>query len=151
MTAVRKAREAGLTGRMYNEFIWVGYILKEWPEERVFIDGQTDFYGEEIARTHSRIASLSPGWRGAVEEVGHRHRIDAQRVGAEPRAGARSGLGPLALRLDGGAPAPARHGPSPLRVHLFARGTPRCAPITYPKVEPKPAGARVDSARSMMV
>ena len=43
--AVRRARAAGLTGRMYNELAWGGYILHAWPEQRVFIDGQTDFYG----------------------------------------------------------------------------------------------------------
>jgi hypothetical protein len=61
--AVQKAREAGLQGRIYNEFIWGGYILKEWPEMKVFIDGQTDFYGEELTREHWNIGWLQPGWR----------------------------------------------------------------------------------------
>jgi hypothetical protein len=61
--ATAKARQAGLTGRIYHDFIWGGYLLKEWPEQKVFIDGQTDFYGEDLTRQHGRIGSLSPGWR----------------------------------------------------------------------------------------
>jgi hypothetical protein len=63
VAAVLKAREAGLQGRIYNEFIWGGYMLKEWPEQKVFIDGQTDFYGDELMRQHAEIATLHPGWR----------------------------------------------------------------------------------------
>jgi hypothetical protein len=61
--ATAKARQAGLTGRIYNEFFWGGYLLQEWPEQRVFIDGQTDFYGDDLMRQHVRIKSLEPGWR----------------------------------------------------------------------------------------
>jgi hypothetical protein len=61
--ATAKARRAGLTGRIYNEFFWGGYLLKEWPEQRVFIDGQTDFYGDDLMRQHARIHVLDPGWR----------------------------------------------------------------------------------------
>ena len=63
VAAVAKARKAGLDGRIYNEFIWGGYLLKEWPEQKVFIDGQTDFYGDDLTREHMRIAMLQPGWR----------------------------------------------------------------------------------------
>ncbi len=63
VVATAKARQAGLTGRIYNDFIWGGYLLKEWPEQKVFIDGQTDFYGADLTRQHGRIGSLSAGWR----------------------------------------------------------------------------------------
>jgi hypothetical protein len=68
VAATAKAREAGLTGRIYNQFIWGGYLLKEWPEQKVFIDGQTDFYGDEITREHAAIASLDPGWRDLLRK-----------------------------------------------------------------------------------
>ncbi len=36
-----------IEGNMFNEFTWGGYLLyRLWPEQKVFIDGQTDFYGE---------------------------------------------------------------------------------------------------------
>jgi hypothetical protein len=63
VAATEKGRAAGLSGRIYNEFIWGGYLLKEWPEQKVFIDGQTDFYGEDIMRQYTRIGMLWPGWR----------------------------------------------------------------------------------------
>ena len=68
VAATEKARAAGLTGRMYNEFTWGGYLLFAWPEQKVFIDGQTDFYGEELTRTHIRIQSLYPGWRELLKQ-----------------------------------------------------------------------------------
>ncbi|HEY8258582.1 MAG TPA: hypothetical protein VIG08_13080, partial [Gemmatimonadales bacterium] len=63
VVATEKARAASLTGRIYNDFIWGGYLLFAWPEQKVFIDGQTDFYGEELTRTHNEIGSVVPGWR----------------------------------------------------------------------------------------
>ena len=66
--AVRKAREAKLEGRIYNEFIWGGYMLKEWPEMKVFIDGQTDFYGEELTKDHWKVGWLQPGWRDVLRK-----------------------------------------------------------------------------------
>jgi hypothetical protein len=46
--AVTKGRQAHLQGRMFNNFIWGGYLLQAWPEQRVFIDGGTDHYGEKL-------------------------------------------------------------------------------------------------------
>lgn len=70
--AVRVARDARLTGRLYSEFTWGGYILYAWPEQRVFIDGQTDFYGDSIMRDYRTIHAVEPGWRDRLA----RWRID---------------------------------------------------------------------------
>ncbi len=67
--AVQRARAAGLQGRLYNNFGWGGYILWAWPEQKVFIDGQTDFYGEKIFRTYQEIAALKPGWRRQLDSL----------------------------------------------------------------------------------
>ena len=64
--AVKQARAANLSGRIYNDFAWGGYILYAWPEQKVFIDGQTDFYGEALTKTYAQIADLDPGWREAL-------------------------------------------------------------------------------------
>lgn len=61
--AVQRARAADLQGRIFNEFGWGGYLLYAWPEQRVFIDGQTDFYGEDLARAYVQVTELRPGWR----------------------------------------------------------------------------------------
>jgi hypothetical protein len=65
--AVAKAREAGLAGNLFNEFAWGGYILLAWPGQRVFIDGQTDFYGEPLTREYVAIRNAEPGWAERLE------------------------------------------------------------------------------------
>jgi hypothetical protein len=60
--AVAKARSARLEGRMFNTFIWGGYLLHEWPEQRVFIDGGTDHYGEKLFTEYLQVWNLEPNW-----------------------------------------------------------------------------------------
>ena len=40
---------------------WGGYLLYTRPEIPVFIDGQTDFYGEKLSKDYLRIRELAPG------------------------------------------------------------------------------------------
>ena len=50
-------------GPVYNEFGWGGYLLyRAWPEIPVFIDGQTDFYGEQLTREYVAIRALQTNW-----------------------------------------------------------------------------------------
>ena len=50
-------------GKMFNNFIWGGYLLyRSFPQEQVFIDGQTDFYGEAFTREYAQVVSLDEGW-----------------------------------------------------------------------------------------
>jgi hypothetical protein len=46
---------------LYNEFIWGDYVLYAWKEQRVFIDGQTDFYGDAITKRYRQITELEGG------------------------------------------------------------------------------------------
>ncbi len=64
--AVAQGRRAGLEGRVFHEFTWGGYLLWAWPEQKVFIDGGTDFYGPDLLRTHRAILGLTPGWRDSL-------------------------------------------------------------------------------------
>ncbi|MBA3532206.1 MAG: hypothetical protein H0T73_09830 [Ardenticatenales bacterium] len=60
-------------GEMFNEFAWGGYLLYHlWPEERVFIDAQTDFYGEALTREFLQVAEAEPGWEALLEQRGVR-------------------------------------------------------------------------------
>jgi hypothetical protein len=68
--AVERARAAQLEGRIFNEFGWGGYLLYAWPEQKVFIDGGTDFYGTEISQAYMEVSALAPGWREALERWG---------------------------------------------------------------------------------
>ena len=55
---------------MFNNFIWGGYLLHEWPEQRVFIDGGTDHYGEELFNEYIQVWNLEPGWRDVLRRRG---------------------------------------------------------------------------------
>jgi hypothetical protein len=56
-------------GKMFNYFTWGGYLLyREWPEQKVFIDGQTDFYGEGLTREYETVISISPGWQDVLRK-----------------------------------------------------------------------------------
>lgn len=60
--AVVAARAAGLTGNIFNDFVWGGYLVYAWPEQRIFIDGMTDFLGDDVLRSYLTIERLDPGW-----------------------------------------------------------------------------------------
>ena len=68
--AVSRARDDELMGRLYHEFTWGGYLLYAWPQQRIFIDGGTDFFGEDLFREYSMIKGMAPGWRDRLRSHG---------------------------------------------------------------------------------
>jgi hypothetical protein len=68
VAAVQHARSERLQGRLFSEFAWGGYVLYAWPEQKIFIDGGTDFFGEELFREYATIKRLVPGWRNLVRK-----------------------------------------------------------------------------------
>jgi hypothetical protein len=68
--AVAKARAEHLDGKMFNNFIWGGYLLHAWPEQRVFIDGGTDHYGDKLFDEYVQVWNLEPGWRDVMRRYG---------------------------------------------------------------------------------
>jgi hypothetical protein len=51
------------SGRMFNEFNWGGYLLyRLWPDQRVFLDSQTDFYGETLMREYEQVMTAAADW-----------------------------------------------------------------------------------------
>lgn len=60
-------RPAGL---MFNDLNWGGYLLyRLWPGERVYIDSQTDFYGEPFVRDYAGIMAAAPDWEGVLDSA----------------------------------------------------------------------------------
>jgi hypothetical protein len=56
------------SGRMFNEFNWGGYILyRTWPRQYVFLDSQSDFYGEALLKDYEQISSLRGDWENLLE------------------------------------------------------------------------------------
>ena len=75
--------------RMLNDYDWGGYLINELYPRKVFIDGRSDFYGDELMRDFRTVISVSPGWEDVLTEVRHRshanqggvplsHRLDAE-------------------------------------------------------------------------
>jgi|YNPNPStandDraft_1061719.scaffolds.fasta_scaffold14684_2 hypothetical protein len=55
-------------GPVFNELFWGGYLLyRDWPHTRVFIDGQTDFYGEPLSREYWQVLQGQEGWAEVLE------------------------------------------------------------------------------------
>jgi hypothetical protein len=67
---VGHARAANIQGRMFNDFVWGGYILYAWPEQKVFIDGQSDFYGVPLNQLYMSIRQADPGWERRLDSLG---------------------------------------------------------------------------------
>ncbi len=58
-----------LPGKGFNHFPWGGYLLyRLWPGGQVFIDGQTDFYGEALTRQYEQVISLDEGWQAVLAQ-----------------------------------------------------------------------------------
>lgn len=69
VAAVDWLKENPQTGRVFNYFPWGGYLLYRcWPDYPVFIDGQTDFYGEALTRQYEQALTLAPGWEDVLRQ-----------------------------------------------------------------------------------
>jgi hypothetical protein len=56
------------SGRMSNAFDWGGYILFHlWPEQKVFIESQTDTRGE-VTQKYETVITLGNGWQNIFDE-----------------------------------------------------------------------------------
>lgn len=58
---------AETSGAVFNQMIYGGYLLYERPGIPVFIDGQTDFYGEELSREYIDVLKGRRGWREVLD------------------------------------------------------------------------------------
>jgi hypothetical protein len=58
-----------LKGKMFNDLNWGGYILyRVWPGKQVFIDSQSDFYGESLIREYAGIFTAGGNWDGELKQ-----------------------------------------------------------------------------------
>jgi hypothetical protein len=65
------------SGNMFNEFNWGGYLLyRLWPEQKVYIDSQSDFYGEAFLREYEHNVVVADGFFGPYwEDAFARHNV----------------------------------------------------------------------------
>jgi hypothetical protein len=56
-------------GNMFNHFDWGGYLIFNlWPEKKVFIDSQTDVYGENFTRKYEQVITMAGNWKGILSD-----------------------------------------------------------------------------------
>lgn len=66
--AVDWLQENPQNGNMFNDYVWGGYILyRMWPEQNVFIDVRTDFYGEKLLREYITVFNARDGWENILD------------------------------------------------------------------------------------
>jgi len=59
----------GVHGHGFNYFPWGGYLLHRlWPRQTVFIDGQTDFYGESLTRQYETVLTVADTWQDVLRQ-----------------------------------------------------------------------------------
>jgi len=68
VAAADSGRAAHLSGPLFNQFTWGGWLLHEWPDMPVFIDGGTDHYGEKLFNQYVQVWNLDPGWRDVLSK-----------------------------------------------------------------------------------
>jgi hypothetical protein len=56
-------------GNMFNEYTWGGYLeYRLFPNQRVFIDGDNDFYGEALVREYLQVVNAEEGWQAVLNK-----------------------------------------------------------------------------------
>jgi hypothetical protein len=67
--AVSYIQENHQQGNMFNEFNWGGYLLfKLFPRQMVFLDSQSDFYGERLIREYDQIMTAKGDWLSLLDK-----------------------------------------------------------------------------------
>jgi hypothetical protein len=70
--AVSLMKRGQWPGRLYNDYVWGGYLIWElYPQRRVFIDGRAEvYYPTKAFDAEMTIHSLKPGWEAALDQWG---------------------------------------------------------------------------------
>jgi len=68
--AIARARAADLTGRLFSEYTWGGFVLREWPGQRLYMDSMADFFGDELATEYFNLYDAGPGWQHVFDQRG---------------------------------------------------------------------------------
>jgi hypothetical protein len=63
--------EQRITGNMYNLYHWGGYLIwRLYPEQKVFIDGRADVYGDAFIDEYLQVYQLRETWREPLDRYG---------------------------------------------------------------------------------
>lgn len=57
---------AAPAGNLFNSYAWGGYLIWAYPESRVFVDGRTDLFGDEIISQWLTVVEGGDGWQDVL-------------------------------------------------------------------------------------
>jgi hypothetical protein len=57
-----------LKARVLTTDQWADYLIYLHPEQKVFVDGRSDFYGPEIGDQFLQVMRGMPGWEKVIEK-----------------------------------------------------------------------------------
>jgi hypothetical protein len=61
--------DKGISGRMFNAYGYGGYLIhKLYPQQRVFIDGRSDMYGDGFFAEYAAIENGGAGWSALFDK-----------------------------------------------------------------------------------
>jgi hypothetical protein len=66
-------RRAGMLAgaRLFTTDYWADYLIfRNYPRQRVFIDGRCDYYGELVTADYMRALAAQPGWPAVMDRAG---------------------------------------------------------------------------------
>jgi hypothetical protein len=63
--AVARARQAGLEGRVFDNWAWGGYIMYAWPEARLHVDPLK--FNDVTIKSYTIIEEMRPGWQQEMD------------------------------------------------------------------------------------
>ncbi len=70
VAAVRFLQRTRPQARLFNHYDWGAYLLWAWPEQKVFIDGRTDLYGDPLLQEYLTVVRADPGWQEVLARWG---------------------------------------------------------------------------------
>jgi len=54
---------------MFNDFNWGGYLIfRLYPNQKVFLDSQSDFYGEDLIREYDTVIRVDESWENILQQ-----------------------------------------------------------------------------------
>lgn len=70
MEGVDWLRTNRVPGRVLNEYNWGGYLQWALPGYKIFVDGRTDLFNDEIVGTWIALVQGEPGWQDTLDRYG---------------------------------------------------------------------------------
>jgi hypothetical protein len=84
-------------GRVFTNDEWGDYLIyRLYPAHKVFVDGRSDFYGDDFEAKYIDVQNVKYGWEKTPQRLRRRHDFIASQFALERRA---EGIQPLARRL----------------------------------------------------